>query len=316
MAVDLTRVTDELNTEPLIRAEVSKVILEEVPHQSNVLPKTTRLRDLATREMEMIATEMIPYVQWIGGGDLKPISGISWDKRKMVVREIAVIIPIRDDLIADAQGNGFNIWNEVRKWVSHSAAATIDRALLWGTDVPPVWDMDNIYDIANAAGSVMPSTGDLYQDLLGEDGILTKVELDEYDANYWMSSRKLKGKLRGVVDATGQPLFLQDSGAPIPRILDQIPIDITDQVIWDNDKASVIVGDFSQFVYAMRQDITFTPFTEGVISDVDGRVVLNLMQQDMSALRMVMRLAWGCPIKFKDGLTTADRSPFAVLSPA
>jgi hypothetical protein len=42
----------------------------------------------------------------------------------------------------------------------------------------------------------------------------------------------------------------------------------------------------------MRQDITWKVFTEGVISDGDGKVVLNLMQQDSVALRVTMRLAY------------------------
>ena len=42
-------------------------------------------------------------------------------------------------------------------------------------------------------------------------------------------------------------------------------------------------------------DITFNLFTEGVVHNPAGSIAYNLMQNDMVALRAVMRLGWEIP---------------------
>ena len=85
---------------------------------------------------------------------------------------------------------------------------------------------------------------------------------------------------------------------------------------FDKAEALLISGDFSQLVYSIRQDITFKLFTEGVVQNTDGSIAYNLMQNDMVALRAVMRLGWEIPnpvnAMAKD---KAKRFPFAVLTP-
>ena len=79
----------------------------------------------------------------------------------------------------------------------------------------------------------------------------------------------------------------------------------------------MVAGDWKQAVYAIRQDVTFDVFDSGVVSDEDGKVVFNLMQNDMKAIRMVIRLGWQIlnPLNAvnPDGST---RFPFAVYAPA
>ena len=85
---------------------------------------------------------------------------------------------------------------------------------------------------------------------------------------------------------------------------------------WDNTKALMVAGDWKQAVYAIRQDVTFDVFNSGVVSDEDGKVIYNLMQNDMKAIRMVIRLGWNIlnPVNAvnPDGTT---RFPFAVYAP-
>jgi hypothetical protein len=71
-------------------------------------------------------------------------------------------------------------------------------------------------------------------------------------------------------------------------------------------------------VLGVRQDFTVTFHTEGVITDNLGAIMYNLMQQDMSAIRIVFRAGWQVvnSINYQEG-TEANRYPGAVLrSPA
>ena len=56
--------------------------------------------------------------------------------------------------------------------------------------------------------------------------------------------------------------------------------------------AVMLAGDFDKAMIGIRSDISFKMFTEGVVSDDTGKVILNLMQQDAVAMRMTMRLAY------------------------
>ena len=55
-------------------------------------------------------------------------------------------------------------------------------------------------------------------------------------------------------------------------------------------------------------------FTEGVVSDDDGRVILNLMQQDAVAMRVVMRMAFATanPVTALNA-SAQTRYPFGVV---
>lgn len=65
---------------------------------------------------------------------------------------------------------------------------------------------------------------------------------------------------------------------------------------YDPEETLAIVGDWSQLVYSIRQDMTFKIFDSGVVQDPStGNILYNLMQNDMVALRAVMRLGWEIP---------------------
>ena len=80
----------------------------------------------------------------------------------------------------------------------------------------------------------------------------------------------------------------------------------------------MIVGDFHQMVYSIRQDVTYKVLTEATIVDPSSRnVIYSLAQQDMVALRAVMRLGWEIPNPVSSYRETLDDySPFAVYLPA
>ena len=128
---------------------------------------------------------------------------------------------------------------------------------------------------------------------MGEGGLISKVELDGFNPNGVMSAIQMRGKLRGLKDTTGQPIFKSDMQGATRYGLDGMDMYFPMNGAFDPAQAQMIVGDWSQLVYAIRQDMTFKIFTEGVIQDPTTKAITyNLMQNDMVALRAVMRLGW------------------------
>ena len=86
---------------------------------------------------------------------------------------------------------------------------------------------------------------------------------------------------------------------------------------FDASKAQLIAGNFKKLVYSIRQDVTVKLLDQGVIQDPSTKeIVYNLAQQDMVALRVVMRMGWALPNPATR--LNADRSkvPFAFLTAA
>ena len=63
----------------------------------------------------------------------------------------------------------------------------------------------------------------------------------------------------------------------------------------------------------MRQDVTYKILDQAVIQDSAGNIVYNLAQQDMVALRCVMRLGFALPHPITR-MDSGSGYPFAVLA--
>lgn len=76
--------------------------------------------------------------------------------------------------------------------------------------------------------------------------------------------------------------------------------------------ADMIVGDWSSLKIGVRQDVTFTKHTEGVISDSNGVVQYNLMQAGGVAFKATARWSWiVIPELVSDDSFVGQRSTFA-----
>jgi hypothetical protein len=64
----------------------------------------------------------------------------------------------------------------------------------------------------------------------------------------------------------------------------------------------------------MRKDVTYKVLDQAVIQDQAGNIIYNLAQQDMIALRAVIRLGFALPNPInRMNTNAATRFPFAVL---
>ena len=299
----------------VIPETVSKEIIQGISQGSAVLRMGRKLPNMSSKVHSMNVLDMLPVAYFVNGDNgRKGLTKAAWKGKKIYAEEIAVIVPVPEAVLDDAE---YDIWEEVKPRLVEAFGKVIDGAIMFGTDKPDQWRA-SVYDTAVAAGAVVPATENVYDDLLGEEGVISKVEESGYLPTGAMAAVRMRAKLRGVKDLDGRPIYKSDMQGATPYALDGVPMEFPTNGAFDTAKALMITGDFNQLVYSIRQDITFKIFTEGVVQDPStGEILYNLMQNDMVALRAVMRLGWEIPNPV-NGLQPNEekRSPFAVYAPA
>lgn len=310
---DPTNIIDRSGAESLIPEQIAREIIQDVATQSVVLNMGRRLPNMTSNRLRMPVLDMLPMAYFVDGDNgQKKTTKMAWDKKFIVAEEIAVIVPIPEAVLDDAD---YDIWGEVRPRIVEAFGKVIDGAILFDENKPTSW-RDGIITTATTAGAVTTVSGDMYDDIMGEGGVIAKVEESGYFVNGHIADISMRAKLRGIKDTTGQPIFKSDMQSGTSYVLDGSPVSFPNNGVFDKSKALMISGDFSQLVYAVRQDITFKLFTEGVVQNPDGSIAYNLMQNDMVALRAVMRLGWEIPNPINSVEEDKEkRCPFAILKP-
>lgn len=307
------QIIDRTGAASLIPEENAREIIQGVVTQSAVLQRGRKLPNMSSKTYKMPVLDMLPIAYFVNGDTgAKKTTKQAWDKKFITAEEIAVIVPIPEAVLDDSD---YDIWGEVKPRVIEAFGKVIDGAVLFDLDKPSTW-RDGVVTTATKAGSVVTlATGDdLYDKIMAEEGIIAKIEESGYFVNGHMADISMRAKLRGLKDTTGNPIFKSDMQNGTTYSLDGSPMNFPNNGAFDKSKALMISGDFSQLVYAIRQDITFKLFTEGVVQNTDGSIAYNLMQNDMVALRAVMRLGWEIPNPINSMKTDkTKRCPFAIL---
>ena len=306
-------IIDRTGAESLIPVQESNEIIQGVITQSAVLQRGRKLANMTSRQYKMPVLDMLPIAYFVNGDTgQKKTTKQAWDKKFITAEEIAVIVPVPEAVLDDSE---YDIWAEVKPRIIEAFGKAIDAAILFGVDKPASW-RDDVVATATTAKSVVNLGADdnLYDKIMGVDGVIAKVENCGYFVNGHMADISMRAKLRELKDTTGNPLFKSDMQSGTNYSLDGSSMNFPNNGSFDKSKALMISGDFSQLVYAIRQDITFKLFTEGVVQNPDGTIAYNLMQNDMVALRAVMRLGWEIPNPINSLKTDkTKRCPFAVL---
>ena len=292
MAVNITNRAD---AEAIIREQVASNIFQDAPKHSVFLSMAKKLPKMTSNQTRMRVLDFLPTAYWVNGDTgMKQTTRQAWDNVFINAGELAVIVPISDAVLSDAE---FDIFGEVTPRVMEAIGQKVDAAVIFGDNRPAEWGLDIISRARQAGNNVSPTTGKDYYDLiLGENGVFSKVEDDGYGVTGALAPMNFKSKLRGLRDKTGQPIFKSNMQDVARYSLDGAPITFPENGAFYANIAQLVVGDFSQAVYAIRQDITVKILDQGVIQDPDTKeIIYNLAQQDMTALRIVFRMGWALP---------------------
>ena len=289
----------------LIDEQVVGEIFEGAQKESKVLSMFRRLPNMSSDKTKLRVSDALPVAYFVDentNNGRKNLTKAAWKNVFLTAEEIAVIVPIKENLLNDAS---VDLWAEIRPQLTSAIAKTIDSAVFKGEGAPASWGEGIIPQII-AKGKTVTETGKLYNDI---NNVMVEVEESGYDVNALLGGVGLKGKFRMMVDGNGQPLNTTEIGSLRREYLDNGS--------WDKSVATLIAGDFNQAVYAIRSDVDYKVLTEAVIQDPStGEILYNLAQEDMVALRVTFRMGYAIPnpVNALDG--TETRYPFAALVPS
>ena len=326
MPYDSILIGDDLSV-ALNRPEYSNEIFQAAIANSSVMSLARRLPNMGTGVRNLPIMSALPLAYFVGATqgvpDHKQTTTLEWKNKALTAEEIAVIVPIPEAVLADA---AINLQAEIVPRIGEAVGRTLDGAVLGGVNLPATWltttagVSQSIIAGAIATGNdVADTTGeDLYDALAGTDGVFAQVEQDGYMVSGTLMHPAMMGRLRGVRAGDGDGAL---TGLPIfARTLDGNYSLMGERALFQRNGAAslaypLIAGDWSQIVWAVRQDLTVKLLTEGVIQDAEGTIVYNLAQQDMVALRVVFRAGVQIANAVNaENTNEATRYPFSVLT--
>jgi HK97 family phage major capsid protein len=299
--------TGRTEADVLIPAESATEIIKLVAQESAALQLCRSVR-MSSKVFSQPVLSALAQAFWVGGDTgLKQTTELAWADAELIAEEIAAIVPIPDAVIDDS---GFPIWAEVREALAEAVAIKLDQAVLAGTDKPASWP-EAIIPAATAAGNFnaadsTPDQGGIANDI---SETFDDVEDDGYDVTGLAAVRGLRAQLRRARDTSGQKLL----DVSTTEVLEAPVAYVVNGVFPDN--ALAVAGQWDLACLGVRQDLRFKLLDQAVISDDAGVVILNLAQQDTSALRVTARFAYAVATPASRPVTGSGTPyPFSVLT--
>lgn len=316
-------------THPLIPEDVQKAIVQGAVEKSAVL-RFMPQRKLSRNVQRIPVLDTLPTAYFVTGETgLKQTTSMAWRNVFIYVEEIACIVPIAENLLADTD---YDLWGQIRPKVEEAFGIVIDGAILFGVGKPASWPIDISTSAVSAGNTATVGVGIDIADTM--NNVMAAVESDGYDVTAWVHRQDLRASLRGLRSNTNEFIFKDgERGAEGSSYGDNATsrngsiFNVPARSIMNGsfEAANVattlstrgICGDFSQAIVGVRDDLTVKLFDQGVIQDGLGDIQFNLLQQDMVAMRFTMRLGWAVPNPVnRIQSVTASRYPFGVLRDA
>lgn len=287
-------------------------IIKNIPKSSMILTRGRHVT-VPKRVTTMPVLNLFPVGYWVNGDSgLKQTTKEQWTDLTMTVEEIATIVPVPEAVVNDSD---IDIFGEITPAISESFGVLIDKAAIFGTDAPSSWGTAIVPGAIAAGNTVTEGTA---ADLAGDIALMGQQLSEQgYNLTEFASAPGFDWRLRGMRSTDGMPIYQEQLAGSLTSGIYGHPLNPVENGAWDSSTATLLGGDFSNFLVGVRQDISYKWLDQAVISDDTGAVVLNLAQQDCIALRVVMRVGFvvANPIT-RLAEDESSRYPASVLVPA
>ncbi|MFK4868989.1 phage major capsid protein [Streptomyces sp. CSMPJR101] len=309
--------TSRTDAQALIPEEVSNEMLGKATEQSAVLQLFRRV-PVQAGQVRFPVLSALPMAYWVTGDTgLKQTTEVNWTNKYLNVEEIATIMPVPDNVLADVDAN---VWDTAMPLLVEAFGRVLDTAVFFGTNAPASFPT-NILAAATAAGNSVnegstAAQGGFFGDI---DKVHAVVEEDGFGVTGFVAAMSARAKLRAARDSTGQKIDSSRVSGSLDAI-DGFPVMYPMRGLFPVaggvgvDGVRLFGGDWNQFIVGVRQDITMKVLDQAVITDNTGAIIYNLPQQDMTAIRLTFRVGWQVANTLNnDRPTEADRYPVGVL---
>ena len=318
--------TTNASANPLIPVEYQREIIAGAT-QKSICGRLLKHMPMGSTQKQMAVLDSKATAYFVSEGGLKQTSLVGWRNVIMTAEDIACIIPIHENVINDAS---IDLWGKIRPEVEEAIGRALDAAILVGTQKPSTWAAAIAPQAITAGNVVTQGVGiDIAADV---NNVLAALEADGYPPMQIAMIQSLRSAFRGLRSTTNEFIFQPNepgaantafgtgAGATEGRIFDIPAISVLNGVFEDaagSGIAKLIVGDWSQGMLGVRQDVTVSFSNSAVIQNDAGDIVFNAYQQDMVLARFVSRFGWAVPNPTnRTNSTTAPRWPWATLRAA
>lgn len=271
---DLSTLIEEAYSQTLLAAAVQgSSVLQAFP-TVNLGTKITHLPVLAT----------LPEAAWVSESSdstgIKPTTEVNWADLTMVVEELACIVPVHEDVVADATAP---VLEEITARAGEAIGRKLDQAILFGTGKPASWTSSALYSAASTASqTVTHVTGDANTaDLPGAImQAARQVAAAGFQPDTLVAPLTFRYDVANIRDKDGLPAWRDEQFAGMNTVLNR-------NGAWTGAGVQALIADASRVRIGVRQDISVKLLDQATLTGVG-----NLAERDMIALRFKARYAY------------------------
>lgn len=205
---------------------------------------------------------------------------------QLVAQKMAVALIVTEELLAESAVDLVDFYQQA---IVQRMAQLIDVCALTGSGP---FGTENVGAAATAAAGahIQVITGTMAAPTaqhLSFSKAIGSIESDDFQPNGILAQRSFKGDLRVLADSQNRPLYVESLTSDTPDLLYGQPIYYLGRGAFPTPAASTlraVIGDFTQYIVGIRDELTFSLHNEGTIGGV------NLLETNQVALRAEMRL--------------------------
>lgn len=273
------------------RAEVATLIQEAYADVllNNAVEASTALAAFPTVNMGTKTTHLpvlatLPEAGWVSESatadeGVKPQSQVTWADRTLVAEEIAVIIPVHENVIDDAT---VAVLTEIASLGGQAIGKKLDQAIFFGVDKPASWVSDDLLSAAvSASQDVTVVAGDANEsDIVGAvNQASEKLATAGYAPDTMVASLAMRYQVANLRNADGTLVFRDESFSGYRTFFNR-------NGAWAPESAVALVCDSSRVRIGVRQDISVKLLDQATVGTI------NLAERDMVAIRLKARYAY------------------------
>jgi HK97 family phage major capsid protein len=118
---------DRNDANALIPDDVAREIIQGVPQYSAIMQLATKAPNMPTNQRRIPVLSTLPTAYFVNGDTgLKQTSEQSWANKYFDAEELAVIIPIPEAVLDDAN---YDIWGEIKPRIMEAMGIAFDQAV-------------------------------------------------------------------------------------------------------------------------------------------------------------------------------------------